>query len=225
MNSAGPSSLLLAGLAALLLAGCASTPPTALHQPMSARPAPAAENVAANGSIFLGAAGRSLFEDRRARLVGDTIIVNIVERNTASAKSNTKADRESSISASVDTLNRLPGKSLVGLGLGATSANAFDGSGESAANNVFTGTIAATVTEVLPNGNLLVSGEKQVAINQGKEYIRFSGVINPHTITAANTVNSSQVADARIEYKGTGYPNETQNMGWLARFFLNVLPF
>jgi len=217
--------LLVAGIAAWVLAGCASTPPTSLHQPMSARPAPPAENIAGNGSIFQGAAGRSLFEDRRARLVGDTIIINIVERNTASAKSNTKADRESSISASVDTLSRLPGKSLLGLGLGATSANAFDGSGESAANNVFTGTIAATVTDVLANGNLLVSGEKQVAINQGKEYIRFSGVVNPSTITAANTVNSSQVADARIEYKGTGYPNEAQNMGWLARFFLNVLPF
>jgi flagellar L-ring protein FlgH len=217
--------LLLAGLAALVLTGCASTPPTSLHQPMSARPAPPAENVAGNGSIFQGTAGRSLFEDRRARLVGDTIIINIVERNTASAKSNTKADRESSISASVDTLRGLPGKSLLGLGLGATSANAFDGSGESAANNVFTGTIAATVTDVLANGNLLVSGEKQVAINQGKEYIRFSGIVNPNTITAANTVNSSQVADARIEYKGTGYPNEAQNMGWLARFFLNVLPF
>ena len=213
------------GLAVLLLTGCASTPPTSAHQPMSARPALPPENVAGNGSIFQGASGRSLFEDRRARFVGDTIVINIIERNTASANSNTTAQRESSISASVDTMNRLPGKSLLGLGLGASSANSFDGSGQSAANNVFTGTITTTVTEVLPNGNLLVSGEKQVAINQGKEYIRFSGVVNPNTITAANTVNSPQVADARIEYKGTGYPNETQNMGWLARFFLNVLPF
>ena len=212
-------------IAVAVLSGCASTPPTSLHQPMSARPAPPPENLAGNGSIFQGAAGRSMFEDRRARLVGDTITINIVERNTASASSSTTAERESSISASIDTMNRVPGKSLLGLGLGATSANSFDGSGDSAANNVFTGTITATVIEVMPNGNLLVSGEKQVAINQGKEFIRFSGVVNPSTITAANTVNSSQVADARIEYKGTGYPNETQNMGWLARFFLNVLPF
>ena len=115
--------------------------------------------------------------------------------------------------------------SLVGLGLDATSSNAFEGSGESAANNVFTGTITVTVVDVLNNGNLMVSGEKQVAINQGNEFIRFSGVVNPATVTTANTVNSSQVADARIEYKGSGYINESQQMGWLARFFLNVLPF
>ena len=82
-----------------------------------------------------------------------------------------------------------------------------------------------TVIEVYPNGNLLVSGEKQVAINQGNEFIRFSGVINPNTVTSANTVQSTQVADARIEYKGSGYIDETNTMGWLQRFFVAVSPF
>jgi flagellar L-ring protein precursor FlgH len=208
-----------------LLAGCASTPPTAVHQPMSARPAAKPENAAGNGSIFQANMSRSLFEDRRARYVGDTLTINIVEKNQASTKSNSKAERDASTTASVSSMSRVPGKSLLGLGLDASSSNTFDGSGESAANNAFTGTITVTVVEALSNGNLVVSGEKQVAINQGQEFIRFSGVVSPSMITSANTVNSSQVADARIEYKASGYLNETQVIGWLARFFLTFLPF
>ncbi|TPQ29858.1 flagellar basal body L-ring protein FlgH, partial [Cupriavidus pinatubonensis] len=89
----------------------------------------------------------------------------------------------------------------------------------------FNGTITVTVLEVLANGNLVVSGEKQLAINQGAEFIRFSGVVNPRTITGDNGVLSTQVADARIEYTAKGYIDEAQNMGWLQRFFLNVSPF
>lgn len=69
-----------------------------------------------------------------------------------------------------------------------------------------------------------VVGEKQIAINQGTEFIRFSGVVNPRTISGSNTVPSTQVADARIEYVGNGYINGAQNMGWLQRFFLNLSP-
>lgn len=224
----GKRRILLAASGLLVLAGCASTPPTSVHQPMSVRPMVRAEpeNVAANGSIFQGAGGRSVFEDRRARYIGDTLTVNIVERNAASTKSNTKSGRDSAMSAGVNGYSGLPGKSLLGnIGLGLESSNEFDSSGESKADNTFTSTITATVTEVLPNGNLIVSGEKQVAINQGNEFIRFSGVVNPSNITTANSVNSSQVADARIEYKGSGYLAENQQPGWLARFFLNVMPF
>lgn len=79
--------------------------------------------------------------------------------------------------------------------------------------------------QLLANGNLHVVGEKRIAINQGTESIRFSGVVNPRTIGADNSVSSTQVADARIEYVGDGYINESQNMGWLQRFFLNVSPY
>ncbi|MGH8672017.1 MAG: flagellar basal body L-ring protein FlgH, partial [Burkholderiales bacterium] len=91
--------------------------------------------------------------------------------------------------------------------------------------NAFTGTMSVTVIEVLANGNLLVSGEKQLALNQGTEYVRFSGVVNPTSITGGNTVSSTLVADARLEYRGTGYIDEAQTMGWLARFFLSFLAF
>ncbi|HFT5023029.1 TPA: flagellar hook-basal body complex protein [Shigella flexneri] len=92
------------------------------------------------------------------------------------------------------------------------------------ASNTFSGTLTVTVDQVLVNGNLHVVGEKQIAINQGTEFIRFSGVVNPRTISGSNTVPSTQVADARIEYVGNGYINEAQNMGWLQRFFLNLSP-
>ena len=85
--------------------------------------------------------------------------------------------------------------------------------------------ITVTVTDVMPNGNLLVSGEKQMGINQGTEYIRFSGVVNPRTVSGSNTVPSTLVADARIEYTAKGYIDEAQHMGWMQRFFLNVMPF
>jgi flagellar L-ring protein precursor FlgH len=82
-----------------------------------------------------------------------------------------------------------------------------------------------TVVDVLGNGNLLVSGEKQMLINQGTEFIRFSGVVDPKMVLGDGTVLSRQVADAKIEYSGKGYINEAQTMGWLQRFFLNVMPF
>ena len=119
----------------------------------------------------------------------------------------------------------MPGKSLQGLELTANSSNTFAGKGEAGANNVFSGAITVTVIEVLTNGNLLVSGEKQIAISQGQEFIRLSGVVNPSFLSSANSLPSSLVADARIEYKESGYISEAQAMGWLARFFLTVMPF
>ncbi len=212
-------------LLALSLAACNSVPPTNVHQPMTARPAARTETVATNGSIFQAGSARTLFEDRRARYVGDTMTITIAETTSASTKSNTKVNRATSISAKAGTVIGLPGKSLQGMELGASGANSLDGKGEAAANNVFTGTITVTVIEVLPNGNLLVSGEKQVAIGFGQEYIRLSGVVNPFFINSANSISSSQVADARIEYKESGTISEAQVMGWLSRFFLSFLPF
>jgi flagellar L-ring protein precursor FlgH len=213
-------------LGTAVLAGCVtSTPPTAVHQPMTTRPAARNEIVPNNGAIYQASFARPLFEDRRARFVGDTISINIVEKTQAAKKSNTGVERSQDIDVSVPTLFKVPGKSFQGLNIEASNDSKFSGKGESAANNTFTGTITCTVIEVLPNGNLLVSGEKLVAINQGEEFIRFSGVVNPANITAANIVTSTQVADARIEYKANGAIDSAQVMGWLAKFFLTFLPF
>jgi flagellar L-ring protein precursor FlgH len=211
--------------AGFVLGACTTVPPTGVHQPMSARPAPRTENLAATGSIYQAGVSRTLFEDRRARYVGDTMTITIAETTNASTKSNTNASKTSAVSASIPTVVGLPGKSLQGLALDASSSNSLAGKGDAAANNVFTGTITVTVIEVLANGNLLVSGEKQVSIGAGTEFIRLSGIVNPYFINAANTISSGNVADARIEYKESGVISEAQIMGWLARFFLTVLPF
>jgi flagellar L-ring protein precursor FlgH len=213
-------------LGCLGLAGCvALTPPTAVHQPMSVRPEPRLAPPPANGAIYRADLGRPLFEDRRARLVGDTLVIRLAEKTQASKKSSTSADRDYTSDISIPTVVGLPVKTLQGLTFKAENDTKFSGKGDSSANNDISGTITVTVIEVLPNGNLLVSGEKMMGINQGEEFIRFSGVVNPSNITVANTVQSTQVADARIEYKANGFIDSAQMMGWLGRFFLTVLPF
>lgn len=212
------------GLTSLILAGCATTPSTAVHQPMTARPEIRKAPPPANGAIYNAATSRSLFEDRRARYVGDILTINIAEKVQASKKSDTSAERSHSNSLSVPTVQGLPFKTVQGTSLSAQSGTKFSGKGENTSSNDFTGTITVTVIEVLPNGNLLVSGEKQIGLKEGEEFIRFSGVVSPQSISAANTVPSTQVADARIEYKANGFLDSAQVMGWLGRFFLTFLP-
>jgi len=216
----------------LLLSGCAHI----LQKPLVTGPTSAAPSLMAttvtSGSLFqtgqsMNYGYQPMFEDRRPRNVGDTLTVLLQENVSASKSSSASANRDGSAGMG---LTALPGKLKDWLGNGktdfeASGSNDFSGKGGAAARNTFTGTITVTVNQLLPNGNLQVVGEKQIAINQGTEFIRFSGVINPRTISGSNTVPSTQVADARIEYVGNGYINEAQNMGWLQRFFLNLSPF
>lgn len=212
-------------LMSALLAGCVTmTPSTAVHQPMTARPEVRPASLPANGSIYNVASARPLFEDRRARFIGDTITINIAEKTAAAKKSDTKAERTDDRTLGVPTVAGLPFASFQGAKLATNSETKFDSTGENTSSNNFTGTLTVTVIDVYPNGNLLVSGEKQIGLKEGEEFVRFSGVVNPINITAGNTVQSVQVADARIEYKANGFIDSAQVMGWLGRFFLTVLP-
>jgi flagellar L-ring protein precursor FlgH len=216
---------------AALLCACA---PDALRnveiqQPLTARPHPYVAVPTTQGAIFQvtstpGGVYQPLFEDRRARAVGDTLTISINEKINASKTATSNADRKGNMSFSVPDA-KIAGKNIKGGSLTAESKNEFTGGGDSSANNVFTGTIAVTVIDVLPNGNLLVAGEKQIGINQGSEFIRLSGIVNPQHIAYGNVVSSTQVAEARLEYRGSGYINEAQTMGWLARVFQSVMPF
>ncbi len=223
---------LLALFMMLTLNGCAYIPhDKVVTGPTTAQPTPMVMT-ASNGSIFqtsqpMNYGYQPMFEDRRPRNVGDTLTIVLQENVSASKSSSASASRDGSSTFGFGTTPRY----LEGLfgnnraTLDASGTNEFAGQGGANANNTFSGTITVTVNQVLPNGNLNVVGEKQIAINQGTEFIRFSGVVNPRTISGTNSVPSTQVADARIEYVGNGYINEAQNMGWLQRFFLNVSPF
>lgn len=217
-----------------MVSGCAITPTPKVQQPMTVRPPepriiPASQS---NGGIYQAAfnyqvSGRytPLFEDRRARSIGDTIIVTLNEKTNASKKTGSNVNRDGSFDFSVPSFLGLPLSSFFQkLNVETETKNKFDGKGESSSNNEFKGQLTVTVIDILPNGNLLVSGEKQIGINQGYEFIRLSGVINPINIMN-NTVSSIQVADARLEYRGNGYLDEAQTMGWLSRFFLSISPF
>ena len=211
---------------AALAAGCTMTRSVEVQQPLSVRPSYPQQGgpAATQGAIYRSAAYTPLFEDRRARNVGDTLTININEKLDASKTSASNATRKGGMEFTMP-LATLGSQTLKGGSISGDSGTTFAGKGDSAANNVFTGAITVTVIEVLPNGNLLVAGEKQIGINQGSEFIRLSGVVNPIQILAGNVVSSTQVADARLEYRGTGYIDEAQTMGWLSRVFLSVMPF
>jgi flagellar L-ring protein precursor FlgH len=210
--------------AVLSAAGCAQLVPKPVV-PDESMQVPDLPERLANGSIYQGQRGsQPLFEDRRPRMVGDTLTVELNEQVSASKTSSSNADRSGSLGLAFSTSSDRDSK-VGNYGVNASTDHEFAGSGGSKANNSFTGTISVTVMQVLANGNLRVRGDKQIAINQGTEFIRFSGVVNPRSITGENTVLSSQVSLARIEYVGEGYINEAQRMGWLQRVILNLSPF
>ena len=212
-------------LPALLLAGCAQLPRPSVVGEQERVQIPERPQPLANGSIYQSRQGfQPLFEDRRPRMVGDILTIVLNEQVSASKNSASNATRSGSASLTPITVPEQL-KKLSEWGAELEGDNTFGGSGGSRANNAFSGTITVSVLEVMGNGNLRVRGEKQIAINQGTEFIRFSGVVNPRTITKENSVPSTQVADARIEYVGEGYINEAQHMGWLQRIFLNISPF
>jgi flagellar L-ring protein precursor FlgH len=221
--------LCLLALAALL-DGCAA-PRVDVHQPSTARASAQGAGAAppADGAIYRPASYRPLFEDRRARRVGDTLTVVINEKISAAQKNATAVNRSGSVAfavptATVPALNGNLGR-LAGTELEGSSAVKSDGKGESSASNAFTGTITVTVIEVLPNGNLLVAGTKEIGTNRELERLRFSGVVNPVSVLPGNQVSSTQVADARLDYRGEGASGAAQVTGWLSQFFLSVLPF
>ncbi|MFM2065438.1 MAG: hypothetical protein RLZZ584_347 [Pseudomonadota bacterium] len=202
-----------------------STPKVDVAEPTARRPLPPAAAPVSNGAIFQATAYRPLFEDHRARLVGDTITVQIVEKVTATAKSTSNIEKTGSVDASISALPVLPVSALARLGAGASSANKFTGKGDTENSNEFSGTITATVIDVLANGHLVVAGEKQIGVNHNVDVLRFSGQVDPRAIQPGNSVASAQIANVRIEQRGRGAQGDAQQIGWLARFFLTLAPF
>ncbi|MCZ2497776.1 flagellar basal body L-ring protein FlgH [Xylophilus sp. Kf1] len=227
--SLSPRGLLLALLPlAVVLTGCETMQPK-IDMPVTSAPQfvyPVREPVAASGGLFSTATYRQAFEDRRARLVGDSVTINIVENVSASQTSTSTVDKNGTVKAGITALPFFGAASLAAkTSIAASDANTFAGKGGTQSANTFSGAITATVVQVLPNGHLVVTGEKQIGVNENVDVMRFSGTIDPRAIQAGSFVSSTQVANVRIESRGRGQAGEAQQMGWLSRVFLNVLPF
>jgi flagellar L-ring protein precursor FlgH len=209
----------------LALGACNTVPDSIVQRPTSARPEARIAVAPSNGAIFQAASYRPLFEDRRARHVGDLLTIVINEKTSAGKTGTDTGSKTGSTSFSVGKLLGLNTAVTGRMGLDAKGANKFEDKDASNSSNTFTGTLSVTVTEVLTNGYLAVTGEKQVAFDKGAEYIRFSGVVNPDSILNGNQVSSTQVADARLEYRSNTRIDPVEIASQLGRFVLSVLPF
>jgi flagellar L-ring protein precursor FlgH len=213
-------------LAGLVSACAAPRAPVTTNAPMTARPQPYDPLAAApTGAIFRANNNVFLFEDRKPRIVGDLMTVQINENLNASQSANSSTEKKTSTTATLPKISGLLGAGVNGLNLNAAGDNAYTGNGQTASTGVFTGTITVTIIEVLANGNLVIAGEKQIGIRQNSETLRFSGVVDPAFIQPGNVVSSTQVADVRLDYRGGGNIEEAQIQGWLGRFFNSWMPF
>lgn len=205
------------------LVGCASllNPPPA-RDPAFAPARPESMVVAPQniGSIYQPNGDMRLFEDVKAKRVGDILTVRLIETTDASKTADTKASRVGTTTVEVPTIM---GVAVSGLKESLSSSNSMEGKGTSDQSNKLTGKVSVSVVEVLPNGYLRVQGEKRVALNQGNEYIKLSGIVRPMDIDTSNSVDSTKVADATMIYNGDGVMSDVNRMGWLQRLFTSVV--
>jgi flagellar L-ring protein precursor FlgH len=212
-------------LGIMLLSACQSTnsheplPNDPFYAPI--RPEIPQEKVAEDGSIFRPDMANNLFSDVKARRVGDIITVNLQENTRATKSSGTSTSKETGVA--VNPIIGLGGNALnlggESIQLGLDTSNDFEGDSSANQSNNLTGAISVTVVQVLANQNLLVRGEKWLTLNNGDEYIRLTGVVRPDDVSPTNEIESTKIANARIQYSGTGSFDRAQKEGWLSGFF------
>lgn len=223
----------LASLSLVVLSGCIVQQPVQPDDPYYApvlRTVPEV-NKPLNGSLFSSNSAVSLFDDNKAKHIGDIITVVLQERTSSSKSSNVDVTKESEVSiapnATAGTIfGSQPRLGEFGLATSLTGDREFKGEAEADQSNRLSGNISVTVVDIFPNGTLVVRGEKWITLNRGNEFIRISGLIRPDDISPDNTITSAKIANARIAYSGTGELADSQQMGWLTRFFNSaVWPF
>ena len=223
--------LILISAIALVLAACGTIPPTITHQKPTdqerqqrqrAQARQAQQPPAPNGAIFQANTYRPIFEDHRARLIGDNLTIVITESTNATRSGTESGSRSNEVTAGVPNMF---GRDFPRMSATANASREFQEAGARTANNLFSGTITVTVIDHTPTGNLIVSGEKQIAMDTGSEFVRFSGVIDPKDIRIGNQVPSTRVADARVEYRTNTRVDRAEISSRLGRFFLSVFPF
>jgi flagellar L-ring protein FlgH len=215
----------LAAAAALLLSACAHEAPM-LPEGGATLAAntyePPVEPHYTDGSLWATDRAGSLFEDTRARRVGDLVMVQVSENATGTKKAATSTERSSSLSTAIDTFFTAP---VAGRNIDVGLDNKFDGTGSTTRSGNLTAQVAAVVRKVLPNGNLVIEGNREIQVNGEIQIIRLTGVVRPVDISTANVVLSSRIADARITYTGVGVVDEKQRPGWFTRLVDYLTPF
>lgn len=190
-----------------------------------------------DGSLYHQHQSLALFGNTNNHRVGDIITITLNERTVSTKSSGVNVDKDNDVSLleggnntilGHDTNKRFPiaGIDDVTIPTSASQSRSFSGDASADQSNSLQGNISVTITEVLPNGNFMVKGEKWMTLNSGNEYIRISGMIRKEDVSLQNTISSTKLANARITYSGTGDLANSQKMGWLSRFFNSILwPF
>jgi len=187
------------------------------------------------GSLFSLAESPDLYADNRARRVGDIILVKVVESSKSKSKADTTADRESSSSIGVaaafgrGSVGVIPGVMSGKVGtnpiLSAGTGSSLNATGETKRENYVTATIGARVLQVLPGGVLQIQGAREIRVNEETQYMVVTGLVRAQDVGPDNSVESTQLADSRVEYYGKGVLADKQRSGWLTRLLDNVWPF
>ena len=208
-------------LSTTLLTACAINKPAPVSPEfVPVRPVISTPPPIENGGIYQNGYGVSYFSDVSAKRVGDLITVVLSENTNAKKSASTNTSKDSAIDILSPTALGGP-VSAAGINFLANSLNGsreFAGAGDSSQSNSLNGRITVTVSQVLPNGYLMVQGEKRMTLNQGNEHIRFSGIIRPADIKSDNTIESTSVANAQIIYGGTGMIAAANTEGWFSQF-------
>lgn len=178
------------------------------------------------GAIYQQANAVSLFEDHKARRIGDTLTIQLAERTQASKSATTDATKDTKTDTGTPILlgGTVTSNGKDVLNNAWQTNQAFAGKGSSSQSNRLDGNITVTVADVQPNGNLVVRGEKWLTLNQGEEYVQVTGIVRPADIAVDNSVPSFKVADARITYSGNGVVPDANRPGIIARFFMKLWP-
>lgn len=218
----------LTGLAAILsISACGSNRVEELSNTQTII-APQVVMAPSSGTIYNAGTDIRLFEDRKANRIGDILTVVLAEQTNATKNSQTTTGKATEATlANPTVLGRPVTRGGVPLFSGSLSGDSsFDGKGSSSQSNSLAGDITVTVMDRLPNGNLVISGEKWVTLNQGQEFIRLSGIIRPDDIEPDNSLLSSRIANAQITYSSKGVLAAANKMGLISRFFNSVFhPF
>ncbi len=177
-------------------------------------------SVRPTGAIFQPDQVNGIYSDIKAHKVGDIITIELSESTSASKKANTQSGKNNKFNLDPVKLGGVPvTASPYDLSASIAQDSAFKGQAKADQSNSLQGNISVSVAKVLPNGNLVVRGEKWIMLNNGNEYIRITGLIRPEDVTSDNSVSSQKVANARIYYGGTGDLANSQEQGWLTSFF------